>query len=261
MDIHAVTRQYQGMLELQWSQLAVVVQPITVPLFRNWDTRLTVPPLATGEVHLWLADLDQPAGAGADWEQLLSVAERDRAARFRFAIDRQRFIVRRAMLRQLVAGYVGQPAAALEFTTNSFGKPQLATAGAAGNLQFNLSGAAGCALYGFTRNNALGVDLAHHRTEFDWREIVAHFFHPNEAAHIRQLPPPEQAREFYQLWTLKEAFVKARGVGLTDPLAQADFTALLRNAPEPFTDGAGRRWRWISWEPTATAAAALAVEQ
>ena len=261
MDIHAVTRQYPGMFDRQWSQLAAVDLQAATPIFRNWDTRVPAPPLPAGTVHLWLVNLDPPAGADDAGAQVLSGAERDRAARFRFPIDRQRFIVRRTLLRQLAAGYVNQPAASLEFTTTAAGKPQLATPARSGILQFNLSVAANRALCGFAWNTALGVDLARWRAPFDWREIVTSFFQPAEAAHIRQLPPPDQERVFYKLWTLKEALVKARGGGLSDPLARADFSPLLRNAREPVVDAAGTRWRWASWEPTDRWAAAVALEQ
>jgi len=256
-----MARQDGVMFELQWCQLAMADLLGAVPVFLNWAAPGTAPHLALGELQLWFADLDRPAGAVADCEQLLSVAERDRAAKYRFVVDRRRFIVRRALLRQLVASYVAQPAAALEFATNPFGKPQLAPPGRPDNLQFNLAVAQGLALYGFGWNMALGVDLAQRRAECGWTEIVAGFFHPNEAAHIRQLPPPQQERAFYKLWTLKEALVKASGVGLSDPLARTDLSPLLRNAPAPVSQADGRCWRWTSWEPTNRALAAVAVEQ
>jgi len=255
-----MARQDGVMFELQWCQLAMADLLGAVPVFLNWAAPGTAPHLALGELQLWFADLDRPAGAVADCEQLLSVAERDRAAKYRFVVDRRRFIVRRALLRQLVASYITQQAATLEFTTNPFGKPQLATPGAPGNLQFNLAVAQNRALYGFTWNRALGVDLAHCRTAGGWTEIVDGFFHPNEAAYIHQLPPPQQERAFYKLWTLKEALVKAGGVGLGDPLAREDFSPLMHNATAPCVDAAGRCWQWTCWEPTNRAFAAVAVE-
>ena len=260
MDMFGVARQDGVMFELQWCQLAMADLLGATPVFRNWAAPGTGPHLSLGEVQLWFADLDIPADAVADCEQLLSVAERDRAAKYRFVVDRRRFIVRRALLRQLVASYITQPAAALEFTTNAFGKPQLALPGVPGNLQFNLAVAQDRALYGFTWNRALGVDLAHCRTAGGWTEIVDGFFHPTEAAYIHQLPPPQQERAFYKLWTLKEALVKAGGVGLGDPLAREDFSPLLRNAAAPCVDAAGRCWQWTCWEPINRAFAAVAVE-
>ena len=260
MDMFGLARQDGGMFELQWCQLAMTDLLGAAPVFQNWVAPVTAPRLALGDVQLWFADLDRPAGVVVDCEQLLNVAERDRAAKYRFVVDRRRFIVRRALLRQLVASYITQPAAAVEFTTNQFGKPQLASPGAPGNLQFNLAVAQNRALYGFTWNRSLGVDLAHCRMAGGWTEIVDGFFHPNEAAYIYQLPPLQQECTFYKLWTLKEAFVKAGGVGLGDPLAREDFSPLLRNVAVPCTDAAGRCWQWACWEPTNREFAAVAVE-
>ena len=261
MDLRAAARQYAGMLALQWSQLAVADLQGATPVFRNRSALLPALRLEPGAVHLWLAELDPPAGGVADCEKLLTAAERDRATKFRFPVDRRRFIVRRAVLRELVASYVARPAPTIEFATNPFGKPLLTTPCACGNLQFNLSVSQDVALYGFVWNAAIGVDLAHHRAEFDWTEIMNGFFHPNESAHIRRLPPAEQARAFYKLWALKEALVKARGGGLSDPLAKADFTSLLQNTARPLTDAAGRHWNWTGWELNNSATATLAVER
>ncbi|MEI8314336.1 MAG: 4'-phosphopantetheinyl transferase superfamily protein [Verrucomicrobiota bacterium] len=261
MDLRGVGLHNVDMFELRWSQLAVANLQDAEPVFQRRDVPVTATHLAIGAIQLWLTDLDQPGCLVADLEKLLSATERERAAKFRFPIDRQRFIVRRALLRQLVASYIDRPAAGIEFTTNPFGKPQLATPCLQGNLQFNLSVAQGHALYGFAWNTALGVDLAQCRTEFDWTDIVDSFFHPNEATHIHQLLPPEQAQAFYTLWTLKEAIVKARGEGLTDPLVRTDFTSLLRNTSEACATDDGRRWSWTTWKPTDTAVAALAVER
>jgi 4'-phosphopantetheinyl transferase len=217
--------------------------------FLTWKQRAEIPALGRGEAHVWLADLDQGP------ESKLSQAEDDRARRFRFEVDRRRFIRRRSILRQLVGGYLQGAPANVEFTADEFGKLHVA-----GGLEFNLSVAGDLAIYGFARDHRLGIDLARLATDFKWPEVVERFFHPAESAYIRQLPASEQTAAFFRLWTIKEAFVKAEGRGLSHPLAQEDFTALVRDGLRTRTLPDGTRWCWVGWQPTPDTVASLVVQ-
>jgi len=208
------------------------------------------PALLPDEIHVWLVDLDQNPKSSDS----LNASERDRASRYHFESDRCHFTTRRTILRQLVGSYLKCSPAEVEFTTNPAGK-----LGVAGGLEFNLSGAGELALYGFARDRALGVDLAKCRADFQWQEVVESFFHPTEATYLRELPAPEQVATFFQLWTIKEAFVKANGGGLTQPLAREDFTPLLRTEERTRVLPDGTRWRWWGWAPTTTTVASLVI--
>ncbi|MCG3148799.1 MAG: hypothetical protein PCFJNLEI_02246 [Verrucomicrobiae bacterium] len=206
-----------------------------------------VPALPVEELHLWLIDLAR-ATPNPDF---LNAGERDRAARYHFAIDRQRFITRRAILRQLLGAYRGCEPASIELSANAAGK-----LGVTGDLEFNLSSAGELALYGFCRGRAVGVDLAIVAPDFAWAEVAESFYHPAEVAYLRANVP---GRDFFRLWTIKEAFVKATGGGLGSPLAREDFTALLRGGQPVRELADGSRWEWAQWEPTATTVAAVVV--
>ena len=95
---------------------------------------------------------------------------------------------------------------------------------------------------------------------FQWEEIVDAFFHPAEAWRIRQLPQAERLPAFLRHWTIREALVKAQGVGLRETLAQVDFTPFVRDGVRDLTDATGSSWNCVSFEPNADSVAALVVK-
>ncbi|NJM13248.1 MAG: 4'-phosphopantetheinyl transferase superfamily protein [Synechococcaceae cyanobacterium SM1_2_3] len=115
-------------------------------------------PLAANEIQVWLADLQQPAERQAHLAAILSAEEQERAARFRFAELRDCFIAGRGLLRELLAIYLNQPAATLQFRQGPQGKPLLAGGRGKGDLHFNVSHSADWALYAVA-SRELGVDL------------------------------------------------------------------------------------------------------
>jgi 4'-phosphopantetheinyl transferase len=238
-------RQNTDALKLQFHRLQM-----TAPAAAwRWEWVSDIPDLTPGEVHVWLADLD------LGLESTLDAAEDDRAQRFRFETDRRRFIHRRSILRLLAGGYLQQPPAEVKFTTDEFGKLHVA-----GGLEFNLSAAGDLVVYGFVREHRLGIDLARLSPDFRWQEVVESFFHSAESAYIHQLPSSEQTAAFFRLWTIKEAFVKANGGGLSQPLMKEDFTALARDGQRTRTLSDGTQWRWVGWEPMPGTLASLVTE-
>jgi len=190
----------------------------------------TASALGTSTVHVYAADLDS-AEADSD---LLSEDELERAARFRFDRDRRRFVAGRSVLRRLLAGYVEAAPADISFEYGPHGKPDVAGA----PVSFNLSHSGNYALFAIGPRFELGVDvevLADART--DDLLVAKQFFSPDEIATLRAYPPSARPRAFLQCWTRKEAFVKARGDGLSLPLQDFDVSfgmderpALLRTA-------------------------------
>jgi 4'-phosphopantetheinyl transferase len=141
-----------------------------------------------------------------------------RAARFHFVRDRRRFIVGRGLLRTLLGRYLRLAPAALRFAYTPLGKPFLIADDAPEPLCFNLSHSNELALFAFSRNRAVGVDIEHVRPVDDYEQIAARFFAPAECAQLRTLPDGQRARAFFSCWTRKEAYIKAHGVGLSLPL-------------------------------------------
>src|SRR2546427_7487525 len=123
--------------------------------------------LASDEVHSWCASLDVPPGTSARLYAILTPDERTRSARFRFERDQQRFIVARAVLRDLLGRYLQTPPDQISFVYNAFGKPDLGPE-FANRLKFNLSHSAGLALIAIATTSDVGVDLEYIRAQSDY---------------------------------------------------------------------------------------------
>ena len=108
----------------------------------------------------------------------------------------------------------------MRFVYGPHGKPELASDGGETGLRFNVSHSHGLALYAITRHREIGVDVERIRPEVASETIAEHFFSPREVAVLRALPATLQATAFFACWTRKEAYIKARGDGLSLPLDQ-----------------------------------------
>jgi len=180
--------------------------------------------LALSQVDVWRANLDLPPDRIESLSQILSSDERARSSRFRYDLDRDRFVVSHAALRILLARYLRTRPSAIEFSCNEFGKPGL-SGNSGRELQFNLSHSGTLALFAFARAQ-VGVDIERIRPEFATEQIAERFFSPDEVRSLRALPTNLQAVGFFNCWTRKEAYIKAWGQGLSMPLR--DFTVSLR---------------------------------
>jgi 4'-phosphopantetheinyl transferase len=156
----------------------------------------------------------------------LAEDERVRAARFHFEKDRCRFVAARGALRAILGRYLRVPPARLRFRYGPHGKPALAAEFAGSGLEFNVSHSHSLALLAVARGRALGVDVERLRADAAGREIAERFFSAYEVSALCGLPAARQPRAFFDCWTRKEAYVKARGEGLSFPLA--DFDVSLR---------------------------------
>jgi len=188
------------------------------------------------EVHLWQASLE---GRAADiFESFLSDDELTRANRFHFIRDRNHFVVARGLLRNLLAAYLGVNCAELRFSYGAQGKPFLLLDDQA-QINFNVSHSDGRAAFAFTRGRDLGVDLEYVKDDFDDELIANRFFSRAEVLALRTVPVALRKQAFFNCWTRKEAYIKARGEGLSMPLDQFDVSlrpdepvALLNNYRE-----------------------------
>jgi 4'-phosphopantetheinyl transferase len=178
--------------------------------------------LKQNQVHIWRAMLEVTSAVSGRIERVLSRDEIGRANRFLFVRDRQRFIVARGFLRAIIGLYLDCPPTALHFDYGEHGKPFLSDGDSKSDLNFNLAHSASLAIYGFTRKEAIGIDLEEIRRDIDAGEIAKHFFSPNESRRLLSIPPIARTEAFFSCWTLKEAFIKAKGIGMSLPLDQFD---------------------------------------
>lgn len=178
--------------------------------------------LGTHEIHIWCADLDQPGSQFHRFGQTLSIDERMRAEQFHFQEDRKRFIVRHGILRMIVGFYLGVKPSELQFYHGKNGKPALTDTLSKKTICFNLSHSQGFALYGFSREHEIGVDIERVREIPEMEQIAERFFSVTENVLFRALPERKKKETFFQIWTRKEAFLKATGDGLSRPLDNFD---------------------------------------
>lgn len=186
--------------------------------------------LADDRVHVWRADLDLPTAKIDRLATFLSTDEIARANKFHFMQHKRRFIVARGILRQLLGNYLGISPEKIEFEYGDRGKPRLASSMVNSSLQFNVSHSQEYALYGFTNHHLIGVDLEYLREMENITELAKRFFTHREFQLIADLTGKEQQNAFYQLWTAKEAYLKAIATGLSGSLTDIELSFDDRNA-------------------------------
>lgn len=223
--------------------------------------QLTLP---DDEVHVWRASLARTPFELQSLSSLLAPDEISRAQRFHFERDRASFIVARAVLRTILAAYLKLNPAQLQFNYSAHGKPALSDVEGSDGIRFNLSHSHELALYAITRNREIGVDIEQIRADFAGEEIAEGFFSKTEIAMLRALPSNERTESFFNCWTRKEAYIKARGEGLSFPLARFD-VSLIPGEPRaslnvPGTPFEAARWSLQALMPEDGYAAAIAVE-
>lgn len=178
--------------------------------------------LRDDEIHIWFSYLDKTINELYHFSQMLSIDERMRMGRFHRDEDKKRFIVRHGILRKIFGGYIGVEPNDLQFYYDKKGKPSLLENLGRGSVQFNLSHSNGVAIFAFTRNHDIGVDIEYIREIPEMDKIVRRFFSEKENEAFRLLPDSQKRAAFFKGWTSKEAFVKALGDGLTRPLYNFD---------------------------------------
>jgi 4'-phosphopantetheinyl transferase len=220
--------------------------------------------LTDDEVHVFRVCLNLPASRVQDLLQILAVDELNRAERFHFSKDRQYFIVSRGLLRFILSRYLDSKPEHLRFCYGKHGKPRLVSANGSEKLSFNLSHSDGLALFAVASGRKIGIDVECIRTDFEYDQIAAQFFSPLEYSALKNLPEHMKPEAFFNCWTRKEAYIKARGDGLSHALDQFDVSFV---PGEPATllqtrgDPAGTsRWSLIDLQPEPGYAAAIAVE-
>jgi 4'-phosphopantetheinyl transferase len=178
--------------------------------------------LNSTELHVWKISLEIPDRQLEQLRSVLCAEEISRAESFHFENDRRHFIAARGFLRVVVADYIGTAPSAVRFSYNEFGKPGLDGMGAIPDFKFNLSHSGGLALIAVAMARDVGVDIERIDDSVNVGEVAEHFFSPVELATLTALPPPQRILGFFNCWTRKEAYIKARGMGLSIALDSFD---------------------------------------
>ena len=174
-------------------------------------------------VEVWRASLDAAEGDMARFEASLPPEERARADRFAFPGARRAFVAGRGMLRELLARYAGGSPASQEIVADPDGKPRLAGPCGQGRVRFNASHSGGLWTCAVALHREVGIDVEAIDPSRRIESIMGRYFAPAEAAAVRGSPDP--LRAFHRVWTRKEAWLKARGTGITVPLDSFEVSA------------------------------------
>ena len=223
--------------------------------------------LAQDEIHLWFVlsdELDDPALLRS-YSALMNDEERARYERIIVAHAKHQHLVTRALVRTTLSRYAAVDPAAWVFDTNEYGRPGIVPpAGERYPVQFNLSHTDGLIVCGVVLSRELGVDVEDTSRCRETVAIADRFFSAREVRDLHALPPGRQRDRFFDYWTLKESYIKARGMGLAIPLGKFSFSPdrrpiALETAPSLGDDAA--TWQFELFSPTHRHRAAVAVRR
>jgi len=177
------------------------------------------------EAHVWYAWVEQCADPRLleRYRALLSREERERLGRYVFDYLKREYLLTRALCRTTLSRYADVHPADWTFCTNRYGRPEIAGPAGATGLRFNLSNARSLVACVVTRDVDAGIDVEESNHGGDLLSIADTVFSPYERAQLLALPPELRRQRFFDLWTLKESYIKARGMGLSLPLQQFSF--------------------------------------
>jgi len=218
------------------------------------DPTLSLP---DGTIHLWLAYYDEinDQQLHRAYRQILNDEERKQEPRFYFERDRRRYLVTRALVRTVLSRYSSVHPENWIFSTNEYGRPEIANLDSSClGLTFNISHTHALIVIGVARNCALGVDVENVRTREVSIDIADRYFATSEVSALMALPPNRQQYRFFEYWTFKESYIKARGMGLSLPLDEFWFNLPTEGRVEfasyPSLDDRPGRWRFWQFQPT-----------
>lgn len=196
--------------------------------------------LGRDEVHVWLTRTAWPAACIGALTEILAPEEQQKAKRFRFQQDAERHIISRALVRLLLGHLLNTRPESLRFRYNGFGKPSISQAQNKRSLQFNVSHSGDLILIALAVDSQVGVDVERVREDLDIESIAKHLFSAHERADLAALSSDQRHQGFFRCWSRKEAFIKARGEGLSLPGHRFDVTlnpgepaGLLATRPDP----------------------------
>jgi 4'-phosphopantetheinyl transferase len=221
-------------------------------------------PLTDSDIHIWCASLSASPEDLFHYTSLLSNDELERAKRFYFEKDRNHFIVGRGLLRTILGSYLDVEPPQIEFVYGQYGKPALKTGTHKTALEFNLSHSKDLALYAFSLDRKIGIDIEYVRPMPDMDDFARQFFSLRENILINSLSGKQKEEAFFKIWTCKEAFLKGNGSGLTVPINQVetilntDGAVMLTSVDEG--EEQAENWRLEAFSPVSGYQAALAVE-
>jgi len=215
--------------------------------------------IAAEEVHVWhlLAEHVADAPMMDAMHALLSPDERSRMARYRHESDRLLYLLSRGLMRTVLASYLGCSCDDVRYANNAFGKPTLHVVGTpvayapgSPSLHFNLTHSRGAIALAVSLEREVGIDVELRQRSAEYLVLAERYFAESEARHLRGLNEQDRRAAFFAIWTLKEAFVKAIGRGLSFPLDAFCFELELNRliAFKPLADSVTCDWHFHQFD-------------
>lgn len=205
-----------------------------------------------GPPDVWLVRTHElPEKAIRSLRGLLSPDELRDELNYKLEEHRRSHVVAKSLVRTVLGTQLGANPRELRFSSNGFGRPELsAVDGGHPPVSFNLSYGAGVVVLGVARGRYIGVDVENVQGRMAPLEVAHRFFSMREVQDLNGCDPPDQHLRFFQYWTLKEAYIKARGLGLRIPLGKFGFTIQTNDQPpQLWADNEIDRTpeRWAFW--------------
>jgi 4'-phosphopantetheinyl transferase len=223
--------------------------------------------LTPGVAHLWYVFSDRVRDARllAEYHRIMAPAEAEQQARFYFPEGRHEYLLTRALVRSVLSRYARVAPEAWTFVRNDHGCPRISGPAGAPPIRFNLSNTRGLIACLVALDRDVGVDVEDTERSSATVEIADRFFSPSEVRALHAQPESNQRARFFEYWTLKEAYIKARGMGLAIPLDQFSFH--LDDGPEirisfdPRLGDDPGVWQFAQFRPSARHAMAAALRK
>ncbi len=195
-------------------------------------------------VVVWLAWVSQAGPFLKEGEIYLNRQDHERAARFRFAEDRARFVLGRGLLGQCLGRYLDYPTEPLELAYTAEGRPFLPRDS---TTQFSISHGRDLVGVALSRGTLVGIDLEYVAADFNFDEMAERIFSAADLKSFQALPAQEKLPAFFSAWTAKEAYLKAKGVGISEGLREVSVTRLPKDSVCTVTDARDpedeKKWR------------------
>lgn len=219
-------------------------------------------------IDVWLAFYNEISDSHlhSEYRRLLTEEERGKEFRFYFPDDQRRYLITRAMVRTILSRYLAVAPADWRFSNNAYGRPEIANISREDcGLCFNISHTRGLIALAVTQHRELGVDVENLVTREVSIEIADRFFASAEVAELATVPLERRQDRFFEYWTFKESYIKARGMGLSIPLGQFSFhyphERAVHIAIQPELGDDANRWSFWQYRPTAEHLLAVCAER
>ena len=224
-----------------------------------WPQSEVIPQILPREIHIWSASLDISRERVEYYERCLDGREIRRASRYSIELSRKRFICARGILKELLGKYADTDPEAISFSLGPLGKPYL-PAEFSPDLQFNSTDTKDEALFAVCRSAEIGIDIELESRKVRHQEIALRKFSCQELEQYHQCPKSQQKKFFLKIWTRKEAYGKAKGVGIRYRLNSVNLVDDMDSDRFAVHDDDGKIWEIIQISPAPGVIACVIVE-